>query len=100
MAKPQIVTESDKLPERDTNPVEATANPASVLQADLDQLDEEEQEFTAMMRDLPGVKGASSSGTVSISVNKTPPKNEFFRTNADFRPIVAMVDLEVGMEKQ
>ena len=53
-----------------------------------------------MRRDLPGVKGASASGIVAISVGKAPAKNEFFRTNADFRPIVAMVDLEVGMERQ
>jgi hypothetical protein len=101
MAKPHIVTESDKLPEMDdTKPVEAAANPAGVPQADQEQLDAEEQEFRAMRRDLPGVKGASASGTVAISVGKAPAKNEFFRTHAEFRPIVAMVDLEVGMERQ
>jgi hypothetical protein len=101
MAKPQIVTESDKLPEMDdTKPVEAAANPVSVPQADQEQLDAEEQEFRAMRRDLPGVKGASASGIVGISVGKAPAKNEFFRTHAEFRPIVAMVDQEVGMERQ
>src|SRR5260370_23822351 len=101
MAKPQIGTESDKLREMDdTKPVEAAANPASVPQADQEQLDAEEQEFRAMRRDLPGVKGASASGNVAISVGKAPAKNEFFRTHAEFRPIVAMVDLEVGMERQ
>jgi hypothetical protein len=28
------------------------------------------------------------------------PKNEFFRTHAEFRPTVPLVDHEVGMEKQ
>jgi hypothetical protein len=99
--KPHIVAESDKLPEPDpTEPVEAVADSASVPQADLDQLDEEEQEFRALRRDLPGVKGASAAGTVTISVGKAPPKNEFFRTHPTFRPIVAMVDQEVGLERQ
>src|SRR5260221_12049802 len=65
-----------------------------------EELDEEEREFRALRRDLPGVKGASASGIVAISVGKAPAKNEFFRTHAEFRPIVAMVDLEVGMERQ
>jgi hypothetical protein len=54
----------------------------------------------ALRRDLPGVKGASSAGTVALSVGKTPQKNEFFRTHREFRPIVSLVDLEVRMEKQ
>ena len=49
---------------------------------------------------LPGVKGASTTGIVAISVGKTPTKNEFFRAHREFRPIVPIVDLEVGMEKQ
>jgi hypothetical protein len=103
MAKPHIVAaESDKLSESDlTKPIEASdADTASVPQADLEQLDEEEQEFRALRRDLPGVQGASAAGIVAISVGKTPPKNEFFRTKPDFRPIISMVDIEVGMEKQ
>jgi hypothetical protein len=62
--------------------------------------DEDEAEFQGMRRDLPGVKGASAIGIVTIRVAKTPGRNEFFRTSADFRPIVSLVDLEVGMEKQ
>jgi hypothetical protein len=65
-----------------------------------EELDEDEKEFRAMRRDLPGVQGASSAGVVAISVGKTPSKNEFFRTHPDFRPIIPIVDLEVGMEKQ
>ena len=67
-----------------------------------EQLDEEEREFRALRRDLPGVKGASAAGIVAISVGKTPQKNEFFRTHRDpdFRPIMPVVDVEVGMEKQ
>ena len=53
-----------------------------------------------MRRDLPGVKGAGAAGIVAISVGKAPAKNEFFRTHPTFRPIVPIVDLEVGMERQ
>src|SRR6516164_11811503 len=76
------------------------AGAAVVPQVDQEQLDEEEQEFRAMRRDLPGVKGAGAAGIVAISVGKAPTKDEFFRTHAEFRPTVAMVDLEVGMERQ
>jgi hypothetical protein len=118
--KPRIVTdESDTPPgtgrvnEANTEPQapgvpQAPAQPqtpaepqaSGVSQADMEQLDEEEAEFRALRRDLPGVKGAGATGIVAISVGKAPPKNEFFRTHAEFRPIVAMVDLEVGMERQ
>jgi len=64
-----------------------------------EELDEEEQEFRALRRDLPGVKGASATGIVAISVGKAPPKNEFFRTHPEFRPIVPMVNAEMGMER-
>ena len=65
------------------------------------ELDEEEQEFRSIRRDLPGVKGASAAGIVTIGVGKIPtPKNEFFRTHKEFRPIVPMVDWEIGMEKK
>jgi hypothetical protein len=64
-----------------------------------EELDEEEQEFRALRRDLPGVKGASAVGIVAISVGKAPAKNEFFRTHAEFRPIVPLVDCEMGMER-
>jgi hypothetical protein len=73
---------------------------AAVPQADQEQLDEEELEFHAMRRDLPGVKGSSAAGIVAISVGKAPAKNEFFRTHPQFRATVAIVDLEVGMERQ
>jgi hypothetical protein len=65
-----------------------------------EELDEEEREFRALRRDLPGVKGASAVGIVAIGVAKIPGKNEFFRTHPDFRPIIPIVDLEIGMEKQ
>jgi hypothetical protein len=65
-----------------------------------EQLDEEEAEFRSIRRDLPGAKGASAAGIVTMSVGKTPTKNEFFRTHPEFRPIVPIVDLEVGMERQ
>jgi hypothetical protein len=65
-----------------------------------EELDEEEEEFRALRRDLPGVKGASAAGIVTISVGKTPTKNAFFRTRPKFRPIVSIVNDQVGMEKQ
>jgi hypothetical protein len=65
-----------------------------------EELDEDEAEFRALRQDLPGVKGASAVGVVAIGVSKIPGKNEFFRTHADFRPIVSVIDLEVGMERQ
>jgi hypothetical protein len=64
------------------------------------ELDEDEAEFRKLRRDLPGVKGASAAGIVSIGVSKTPGRNEFFRTHKEFRPIIPLVDIEVGMEKQ
>ena len=65
-----------------------------------EELDEEEAEFQKLRRDLPGVKGASAVGIVSIGVNKIPGKNEFFRTHPKFRAVVPVVDIEVGMEQQ
>jgi hypothetical protein len=65
-----------------------------------EMLDADEAEFARLRRDLPGIKGASAAGVVSISVGKNPGKNEFFRTHAEFRPTVPIVDVEVGMEKQ
>jgi hypothetical protein len=63
-------------------------------------LDEDEAEFRRLRRDLPGVSGASAVGIVAIGVAKIPGRNEFFRTHPDFRPIIPIVDLEVGMERQ
>ena len=64
------------------------------------QVELDEEEFRSIRRDLPGVKGASAAGIVTISVGKAPIKNEFFRTHKTFRPIVPMVAIEVGMERQ
>jgi hypothetical protein len=75
-----------------------TAKPKLSVVAE--ELDEDEREFQKLRRDLPGVKGASAIGIVSITVSKKPPKNEFFRTNKDFLPTVKIVDLEVGTERQ
>ena len=62
--------------------------------------DADEVEFRKLRRDLPGVKGASAVGIVSIGVAKIPGVNEFFRTHEEFRPTVSIVNVEVGMEKQ
>ena len=63
-------------------------------------LDEDEIEFQKLRRDLPGVKGASAVGIVSINVSKKPEANEFFQTHPDFMPIIPIVNIEVGMERQ
>jgi hypothetical protein len=95
-AKPQSVENAAETSPADDN---VTALPAAAAATEA-ELDAEEQEFRALRRDLPGVKGASSAGIVAISVGKTPTKNEFFRTHREFRPAVPIVDLEVGMERQ
>jgi hypothetical protein len=80
---------------------EDNVTPLPLAAAEIEeQLDAEEQEFRALRRDLPGVKGTSATGIVALSVGKRPAKNEFFRTHREFRPTVPMVDIEVGMEKQ
>jgi hypothetical protein len=80
---------------------ESTSMPQPAPEAVREEaLDEDEKEFRAMRRDLPGSKGASAIGIVAINVSKVPGKNEFFRTHADFRPTVALVDHEVGIERQ
>jgi hypothetical protein len=65
-----------------------------------EELDEDEREFRAMRRDLAGPRGESAVGIVSITVSKTPAKNEFFRAHPDFRPIVPIVHIEKGMERK
>jgi hypothetical protein len=71
-----------------------------IVPPSVEQLDEEEAEFRALRRDLPGVKGAAEVGMISVSVGRQPtPKNEFYRTHRDFRPIVPLVDIEVGMDR-
>jgi hypothetical protein len=100
--KPYVVDEPGvATSEPATAAPEAPEPAAAISSADVEQLDEEEEEFRKMRRDIPGVKGASAAGVVSISVGKAPLKNEFFRTHRDphFRPLVPMVDIEVGMEK-
>jgi hypothetical protein len=65
-----------------------------------EELDEEEKEFRALRRDLPGVRGGGETGMLTISVGKQPsPKNTFYRTHKTFRPIIPMVSVEVGMDK-
>ena len=65
-----------------------------------EELDEEEAEFARLRHDLPGVKGAGAVGIVAIGVAKIPGRNEFFRTHPDFRPVIPIVDLEIGMERK
>jgi hypothetical protein len=66
---------------------------------EVEKLDEEEAEFRALRRDLPGVKGSAATGIIAIGVTKTPGRNEFFRTHAEFCPVIPIVDTEIGMEK-
>jgi hypothetical protein len=87
-------------PESDAQDVRVTdAADAAIPPETKEQLDEEEAEFRAIRRDLAGVKGASATGIVAISVGKIPTKNEYFRSYPEFRPIVPIVTAEVGMEK-
>ena len=87
-------------PLADDTPDESPATDSAIPPDIAAELDEEEKEFRALRRDLPGVKGSSTAGIVTIAVGKAPTKNEFFRTHPDFRPVVSLVDIEVGMEKQ
>ena len=65
-----------------------------------EELDEEEKEFRALRRDIPGVKGAADAGMLTISVGRQiTPKNEFYRTHKTFRPVVPLVNIEVGMDQ-
>jgi hypothetical protein len=66
----------------------------------VEELDEDEREFRALRRDIDGVKGASAVGIVSITVSRKPEENEFFRTHPDFMPIIPIVNIEMGMERQ
>ena len=64
-----------------------------------EQLDQEEAEYRALRRDLPGVKGAGEAGMLTISVGREPsPKNIFYRTHPTFRPIVPIVNVQAGMD--
>ena len=65
-----------------------------------EEIDADEAEFRKLRRDLPGVRGSSAVGIVSIGAGKIPGVNEFFRTHKEFRPTVSIVNVEVGMEKQ
>jgi hypothetical protein len=64
------------------------------------ELDQDELEYKRLRRDLPGITGAAAQGIVSVSVSKSPGKNDFFRPHPTFRPVVPLVNIEVGMEKQ
>jgi hypothetical protein len=88
--KPEIIPPADDLTE---------TNQTNIPSDHAEQLDAEEAEFQALRRDLPGVKGSSAIGIITIGVVKVPGKNEFFRTHRSFTPTVPIVDLEVGMEK-
>jgi hypothetical protein len=71
-----------------------------VVHPTLEELAEEEKEFRALRCDLPGVSGAAAIGMLTVGVGRQPaPKNEFYRTNKDFRPIVQLVKVEAGMDQ-
>jgi hypothetical protein len=77
-------------------PVDAQAEPAEPVTEE--DLDEDEAEFNKLRRDVPGVKGSSALGIVTILVAKAPGKNEYFRTHPDFHPVVQLVQNEEGMD--
>jgi len=78
---------------------ETTKKPEHLKLVPEEELDEEEKEFRALRRDVPGVKGAAEAGILTISVGKQPtPKNVFYRTHPTFRPVVPMVRNQIGMD--
>jgi hypothetical protein len=90
---------TDKPAKLELVPPEAEAEPTIAPEVEA-TLDDDEAEFRRLRRDLPGVKGEAAQGIVAIAVTKVPPKNEFFKTHPDFRPIVRLVNIEQGMERQ
>ena len=62
-----------------------------------EELDEDEEEFRKLRRDIPGVKGASAIGIVAINVGKIPGKNEFFRTHPDLIVRLYMATSQQGL---
>jgi hypothetical protein len=94
-SKPKVQPVENVAPESDN----VTALPTTAAATE-EELDAEEQEFRALRRDLPGVKGAGAAGIVAISVGKAPARNEFFRAHREFCPLIPIVDLEIGMERQ
>ena len=99
MTKPSLqVADGNAIEPQDDEDI-GTAGAAKLARISPEEFDADEAEFRAIRQDLPGVKGSSAIGIVSINVGKTPGKNEFFRTHPEFRPAVPMVDLEVGMDR-
>jgi hypothetical protein len=94
----EVSTFTPKIEKPDNTSAEDVATPKGAPTTE--ELDEEEREFRELRRDLPGVKGASAAGIVSIGVAKIPGQNEFFRTLKGFSPVIPIVNIEVGMEKQ
>jgi hypothetical protein len=94
------MNETKKLTAETTEPKPAAETTEPLLPEQTEELDADEVEFRALRRDIPGVKGASAAGIVTISVGKAPTKNEFFRTHPKFRSVMAIVDVKVGMEQQ
>ena len=82
-APEETASPADNVTELHTAEEQLNAAEREELHTAEEQLDAEEREFRALRRDLPGVKGASAAGIVTISVGKAPAKNEFFRTHPD-----------------
>ena len=67
MVKPENKIRDEALPDAAAQPTPAP-EPTTVPPELERELDEEEAEFRAIRKDLPGVKGASAAGIVAISV--------------------------------
>jgi hypothetical protein len=79
---------------------EQTKPKLEIVPPSAEELDEEEREFRSLRRDLPGVKGTADVGIITISVGRQPsPKNTFYRTCKTFRPVVPLVNVDVGMDR-
>jgi hypothetical protein len=78
---------------------EEPAPAATLTPEQVEELDADEAEYRAMRLDVPGVKGTSSIGIVTISVGRLPTKNEYIRAHPLIHPVMRIVDHQVGMEK-
>jgi hypothetical protein len=80
---------------------EQAKKPDHLMLVPEEELDEEEKEFRALRRDLPGVKGAADVGIITVSVGRQPsPKNTFYRTCKTFRPVVPLVNVQGPADRQ
>jgi hypothetical protein len=69
-----------------------------VVEPPAEELDEDERALRALRLDLPGSSNVPS-GIVSLSVGKIP-RREFFRTHAEHRVVLPVVDHIAGLDTE